>query len=415
MKINKKNIRYSIDDHHHGLYVKEARLRHGYRLSEVAEEICDASYLSKIESGRIIPNIEVFEKIVARLKIQFPTKKHQCPVDLFKKALYQEDVDAILPYLNHDAFHHYEMRMLEFFRYVEKEELEKATEIKNEIDQFQFHFHSKEEQAYLLFAGLYYLKTSNWEKGKAHLENSYKLMVENEEEDPYLCLQLAKYYFRVNKACVGFVWLERAATEFKRLFEQKWSFKCDMIWCKEMLENGDVNTVEAKMKEWKILLSTSSDSEQRQRLNNVWALFYEKREDYDLAEKHFLESIEEKGVLIQEICLIDAISFYYRRQRKKELIKLVDGLNLSELKPENRALIDFYYLKFTDEESEFFEIFLKKDAIPMAEERFDYPKMTLFTKELTKLYRRKFSYKKLTDAYHGLEKFCEALVLAGET
>ena len=75
MRKNKKNIRYSIDEHHHGLFVKEARLRQGYRLIEVANEICDTSYLSKVESGIIVPPLDIFEKIAEKLDIRFPSSE----------------------------------------------------------------------------------------------------------------------------------------------------------------------------------------------------------------------------------------------------------------------------------------------------------------------------------------------------
>jgi len=414
MKINKKNIKYTIDDHHHGLYVKEARLRLGYRLSEVADEICDVSYLSKIEAGRMIPSVEVFEKIVEKLEIQFPSEKQLCSVDLFRKALYQKDMNLILPYLTHETLHHYEIRMLEFFRYVELGQLEKATVVKDEIDQFRFHFQPKKEQAYLLFAGVYHLKSCEWVKGKQHLEKSFKLMEKNKEEDPYLYLQLAKYYFRVEKAFIGFIWLERATTEFRRMFEQKWCFECDMLWCKESLNNGDVDAVEVKIEEWKKLLAPSYQNTQWDRIFNITALFHEKKENYELAESYHLKSIEKTDRKIQEICLIDTINFYYHRQKRAHLIKLIEKLNLSELNAENRTLIDFYYLKLTEEGSEFFESFLKKDAIPLAAKRLDRKKVILYTKELTKYYRGKLSYKKLSDAYYELEKFLDALSLAGK-
>lgn len=412
MEINKKNIKYGIDNHHHGLFVKEARLRQGYRLTEVAKEICDASYLSKIESGRLFPKVEVFEKIVKKLDIRFPAGERICPIDVFTKGLYQNDLSSIETYLEQNVWHHYEIRMLDFFRCVITDNLEKAGVLKKEIDQFEFHFNPKEEQAYLLFAGIYFLKVFEWNAGKRCLKESFYFMEMNKEEDPYLFLQLAKYYFRIQKTFVGFIWLERAISKFRRIFEQKWVFECDMLWCRESIINGDGDTVEKKIEEWKSLIDPNSNHSQWNQLFNLSAILEEKKGRYKEAEAFHLKSIEGSDKKIQEMCLIDTIKFYYHRQKKDQVIKLVEQLKVSELSIENRILIDFYYLKLTDEDSEYFENFLKKDAIPFAMEGLDYQNAALYTKELTKYYRRKSSYKKVSDAYYKLEKFYDELNLA---
>ena len=412
MKTNKRNVKYGIDNHHHGLFIKEARLRHGYRLTEVAEEICDVSYLSKIESGRLFPKVEVFEKIVKKLGIHFPAGERICPIDIFTKALYQDSICLIQPYFMQDALHHYEMRLLDFFRCVMTDSLEESTVLKKEIDQFDFHFNPKEEQAYLLFSGIYFFKTFEWEKGEQCLKRSFYFMEMNKEEDPYLCLELAKYYFRIQKAFVGFTWLDRAISEFRRIFEQQWVFECDMLWCRESLDNGDANTIEKKIEEWKRLINPSSNNPQWNRLFNLAALLWEKKGKYRDAEEFYLKSIEEGDRVIPEICLVDTIKFYFHRQKKDQVIKLVERLKMSELSAENRVLVDFYYLKITSEDSEYFEKFLKKDAIPLAMEGLNYQNATLYTRELTNYYRRRSSYKKVSDAYYKLEKFCDTLNLA---
>jgi len=408
MKLNKKNVKYGIDNHHHGLFVKEARLRHGYRLSEVAEEICDASYLSKVESGRLFPRVEVFEKIVKKLDIKFPTGERICPISIFKQALYQGNMEMMKPYLTHDGLHQYEIRLIDFFRCVMTDDLEAAAILVKDLEQFKFHFDQEEEHTYLLFAGVYFFKIFEWEKGKQYLEKSCNI---KKEENPYLCLQLAKYYFRVQKACMGFIWLDRAISEFRRTFEQSWVFECDMLWCRESISNGDVGAVEGKIEEWKRLIDPSSSNPQWSDIFNILALLREENGRYKEAEELHLKSIEKRDGKIQEICFIDTIKFYYHRQKRSKLIQLIERLKISELSVENRILVDFYYLKFTNEDSECFENFLKKDAIPYAMAGLHHQNATLYTRELIKFYRRKTSYKKVSDAYYELEKFCDTLNL----
>jgi len=242
MKENKnhKNTRYSIDSHHHGLFVKEARLRKGYRLAEVANEICDTSYLCKIESGAVIPPPELFSKLVEKLHIQFPSETRMCPIGVFRKSLYQEDMSVIESGLVNDLFHHYEIQMFNFFQAVINNELSEAFTLKKMIDQFYHHFNLKEKQTYMLFSGIYFFKSFEWEKGKKYFEKSLELTHQIKEEDPYLYFELAKYYFQMQKGCLGFSYLERATTEFKKIFEKEWVFRCGILWCRESMRNDDV-------------------------------------------------------------------------------------------------------------------------------------------------------------------------------
>ncbi|MCL1989334.1 MAG: helix-turn-helix domain-containing protein [Defluviitaleaceae bacterium] len=411
MKVNKKNIKYGIDNHHHGLFVKEARLRQGYRLTEVANEICHASYLSKVESGRLFPRTEIFEKIVEKLGIQFPTEDRLCPIEIFRKALYQKDMSLVDPYLKNNMLHHYEIQLIKFFRAVVTEHLTEAFEFKKKIDQFNAHFNVKEEQAYLLFSGVYLFKNFEWEEGRRCLEKSFELTQEVKKEDPYLCFELAKYYFQLQKVCMGFSYLARATVEFKKMFEKTWVFECDMLWCRESVRNGDIKHVEMKLEEWKKLIEPSRDHLQWSSLFNVLALVCEKRGQLTQAEEYYLKSVEEREGEIKEECIIDIIKFYYRGQNRDQLIKLIERLNLSRLSAKSRMLADFYYLKITDEINEYFESFLKKDAIPFAMKGLDHQHAALYTRELANYYRKKLSYKKVADAYYVWEKFCDTLNL----
>jgi len=409
---NKKNIRYNIDKHHHGLFVKEARLRHGYRLTEVADEICDASYLSKIESGIIIPPLEVFEKISEKLNIQFPSEEHMCPIDTFRKFLYQEDKIIMESCLNNN-FHHYEVQLIKFFQAVLNDELLEALSIKKIIDQFQSHFNEKEEQFYMLFSGIYFFKVFEWEKGEKCFRQSLDTMFQMEEEDPYLYFNLAKYYFQVQKTCLGLSYLERATTEFKKIYEKEWVFKCGILWCRESIKTGDIRAIELQLDELRKIINPNENHSQWSDFFNILGMIHEKQGKNIQAEECFAKSIEKRDGTTNEDLIIDVIEFHYRRQNNGQMVKLIEGLDPSCLSVRSRNLIDFYYFKVTDETSENFESFLKKDALPFAVKGLDYQSVALYTKGLTKYYRNRFSHKKVADAYYKWEKFCDELNLFG--
>ena len=406
MKISKKNIKYGINKHHHGLFVKEARLRHGYRLSEVAAEICDTSYLSKIESGIIVPTPEIFEKLAEKLEIKFPLEERLCPVDTFRKALYQDDMSIIETSLTNSNFHEYEIQMINFFQAVLSDDLSFAYTIKKKIDQYQHHFNVKEKQFYMLFSGIYFFKVFEWENGQKCFRISLELSCQMKEEDPYLYFQIAKYYFQMQKTCMGLSYLERATAGFKRIFEKNWVFKCGILWCREsIIKTGDFRSVETRLEELHKIINSRKDHPQWSSFFNILGMIYEKRGQNIQAEEYYIKSIEPRDGKINEDFIIDTIKFHYSRQNTGQMIKLIEGLDLSSFSMRGKMLVDFYYFKGTDETSENFETFLKKDAIPFAMKGLDNQNVSLYSKELAKYYRDKLSHKKVADAYYKWEKF----------
>jgi len=301
--------------------------------------------------------------------------------------------------------------MINFFQAVLNDELSKAFTIKKLIDQFQHHFNEKEEQFYMLFSGIYFFKIFEWENGKTCFKQSLDLMCQMKEKDPYLYFNLAKYYFQMQKACLGFSYLKYATAEFKKIFEKEWVFKCGILWCRESIRTGDIKSVEMRLEELRKIINSRKDHLQWSDFFNILGMIYEARGQNIQAEEYYIKSIERRDGEINEDCIIDTIKFHYHRQNSDQLIKLIEGLDLSCLSVRSKMLIDFYYFKVTDETSEYFEVFLRKDAIPFAMKGLDHHSVSLYTKELTKYYRNKQSHKKVADAYYKWEKFCDELNL----
>jgi len=408
-----KNIKYNIDGHHHGIFIKEARLRLGYRMVEVANGICDVSYLSKVESGTIVPPPAVFLKLADKLRILFPTKAHQCPIDIFRMSLYQEDLSIIKSYLADDVFHHYEILMINFFQAVLNNDLFEAFNLKKIVDQFSHHFSEKEEQNYLLFSGIYFFKNFEWERGRECFKKSLELAASAKIEDPYLCLQLAKYYFQIQKVYLGFSYLERATAEFRKIFQKEWVFKCDILWCQAAVRNGDPLSANLRLDEVQKLVDPLKSHLQWRDLFNVLGMIYEKRQQNSKAEEYYIKSIEEKGGKVNEEFIVEIMRFYYERQKYNQLINLTEKLNLGNFRIQNRLLIDFYYFKIADGRSENFEEFLRKDAIPFAMKSLDFQNAMLYTKELMQYNRNEARYKKVTDVYYKWETFSKEIDSAG--
>jgi len=405
MQVNEKKVKYHVDSHHHGLYVREARLRHGYKLDEVADEICTASYLSKIESGRIVPNVKLFAKIVEKLDIEFPPDERKCPLEFFRSAIYQEDTTSLENFLESGMCHHYEAQLIYFFLAVMNEKLVTAQNLKKSIEQYRLHFNKKEEQMFLLFKGLYYMKKFDFIKGEKSLKRSLEMAQSLNIEDPFLYYNLAEYYFKSQNIYNGMTLLLKAIQGFKDVFAKNWVFHCELIWCEKSLKICDTKIILDKLKELRMVIDQQECNPQWNRYFTILGMLYEKKGYYKEAEQHFEKSIQIISGKIEEFSYIEAVSFYYRRQNQKKVLKLIETLYSSKISSRLRLLLDYYYFKASDIIDGRFERFLRKDAIPFAMGSLDYKYAAMFTKDLTSFYRLTLSYKKVADTYYKWEMF----------
>jgi len=409
MKVSNRNIKYHIDAHHHGLYVKEARLRQGYKLAEVANNICDTSYLSKIESGRLIPSPEIFEKISERLNLEFPPEERLCPMDVFKDAMYEENMAIIDEHMSKNECHHYERQLIEFFRAVLDDVRDVARKIKAHVDQFQSHLSAKEESIYLLFVGLYSLKRYKWKEAEHAFKQALALAAVTKEKDPYLLMTLGQYYFKVGKMCLGFSYMEDAIVEFKRVFARKWVFHCEIMLCLEYLQVGNVTAVKDKLDMIKRLIEPGEKDLKKNIYYTLVAAVYEHEQKFILADDYYERSVAFVDGKRDERALIAQIAYLYRRQNYENMLKLVYTIDQTTVSELTRLMIDFYAYKATDPLSGDFEAFLRKDAIVYADKTLDYRHMDLFTKELSSYHRHKMSHRKVAEAYYRWEQFCLTL------
>ena len=406
---NKKNIRYNIDDHHHGLFIKEARLRQSYRVVALTDGICSPAYLSKIEAGITIPAPDMFEKMAQRLKIQFPTGHCNGLVKTVRQFIYEERIDELQHYLTGDSLHDYEKQLGRFFQAVLLKDYEQAAQLKKLIDQFSHHLNAEEQQFYLLLNGISSFDNFEWERGKKYFKRALDLMFKLKIDDPYLYYQLAKYYFQTQNVSLGFAFLERATTEFKKLYAKDWVFRCGVLKCREYIKNNEIENAKAGLESLKRIVTSNQDKPEWSDIFNIQALIYEQLSECHEADFYFTKSLETTMGVTNDDYLLDAIKFYYNGQKNKKMLQLIERLDLNALSQRNRILADFYYFKATHVKQDDFELFLRKEALPYAIRTLNARDVNFYTKELTALCRGNLRHKRAAEAYYKWEKFRDGI------
>jgi len=400
-----KSIYYNVGPHHHGLFIREARLRLGYRLAEVAAEICDTSYLCKIEKGTVTPNEQLFIKIAKRLEIDIPQMEVEWINSGIKNFLYLGELKEVGKNIDKDQLKTHEWHLLEFIKAVLRKDNLNVRKLKKMVDEWSYLLIDKEKQIYDLFISIYFVAESQWEEAGKHLAESLRASKRLNIQDPVLDIYLAYYYFHTENLCAGFYHLEQADALFRKKCARYWVIKCDLLWCTERIKAGVIDEVEIRLNGLSNMLDTEGDSLSLSEINSIWGLFYELRNQTELARQYYLKSIDLNQTKELEHCVIRMMDFFYRQNQIRELLDFLNHLATSELSRNGRALVEFYHFKAHKDESKVFENFLIKEAIPQGKKTTSLKYVTLHMQELIKIYRRRMHYKKEADVYQQLLLF----------
>ena len=407
--MNKKleNINDNIDTHHLGLYIKEARLRQGYRLTEVAQGICAISVLSRIESGAFEPTPALFEKLSEKLEMKFPKRDRLNPIASFKTMIYRHQFEEIDRLFNRDQLYDYEKPLFSFLVAVKKGEMEKAETFKKVVDKWAGHLNLKEKQMYTLFNAIYFFSQCEWEEGADFLEQSYKIAQQKVIEDPLLEMEIAKYYFKVGRSHLGFVFLDRAYILFQKFLAKKSIFECLVIGCDEYIKLGELNVALGKIEQLHHFLELDENEILANDILSLSGRVAQLRKQPVAAENIFSKLASEKKEKLSESCLISIVEFYYERGNLSRVLSFIDGLErqMKMMSHQLQTLLEYYYYKATDWINNDFEIFLLDDAIPQAMEDLNSASIMMYMKDLVKFYEIKKSNKGIATTYQALEAF----------
>lgn len=400
-----ENINYNIDTHHLGLYVKEARLRHGYRLTEVARDICAISVLSRIETGTFEPTPALFEKLSKKLEMKFPENDRRNPIALFKAMIYRDEFGEIDSLLNSDSLYDYEKPLLGFLVAVKKYDIKKAEKFKDIVDKWAEHLNPMEEQIYTLFNAMYFFSKCEWEEGANFLELSYIIAQQKVIKDPLLYMEIAKYYFKIRCSHLGFVFLERAYSLFQKFLAKKSIVECLVMWCDEYIKLGEFDVASGKLGQLHHFLQLEENDLLANDILSLSGRIAGLRKQPAVAENIFSKLASENKEKLSDSCLISIIEFYYGQGNLSRILDFINELNMKQMSNQMQILLEYYYYKATDADSNDFEIFLLDDAIPQAMNDLNVASTMMYMKDLAKFYEIKKSNKGIATTYQELEAF----------
>jgi len=409
MVYGNKNIRYNIDGHHYGLFIREARLRKELTLAQVASGLCDASFLSKIESGHASPKKEVLMKVFDKLEIEMPLQGKKCPIRIFRKCLNISEESAINMKVTNEMYHHYEIQLINFFKAVLKNELHEALKMKKLIGRLEGHLHPHEKQLFLFFCAIYHFKNFEWDKGNKAFKKSNKILRELQISDPYLEYFFAQQYFKMKKPILGYFHLGNAIEEYNKIYAKNWILKCELLLCEELIKGENFVEASKHLEKIEFLLDEFENELYRKEFWSLKGMILERQGKNIQAEEYLLKSIEPVYNDIDERCFLNTSRFYYNQANYEKLIKLIEKTDIRFFKQHTKILIEYYYFKATNDSTDEFESFLQKDAIPFSIREMDSEAVLTYVKELSKILRHKQKYKKAADAYLKWMQFCDKI------
>jgi len=393
------NVNYESLSSKQGLIIKEARLRNEYKTSELAKNICAENYLIKIEKGLIVPTSEIYTNLIKRLKIDVPKNYKDNYLKLFRNALYSEKLDEFSYQISKLPILEYERFILKFILAVINNENAKVIITLKHIRKFIHLLSPFELQNIYLFKGLHNLHLGHYQQAESDWIKSLELCKKENIVDPYLYYQLAKQYFRVQSLYYGFYYLKKATKEFEKLYLLKMFMKCKILFCLETIRQKDYITTKKNLIVIKKILSIQPDKDVQ-----LWYEFINFSCNTNHKDDDEIRLFYERHISIG--CgeylfnvVLSYIEEFLSRQKNKDVIKLIDRLNMKQFSEQQQNLIDFYYYLVKRVPDSELLIFLKEDAIPLAKKHFDVYALELYKNTCIEIFKKMGSYKRISEMY----------------
>lgn len=376
---------------HPGILIRDKRTYLNLTLTEVAIGICNPSTLSKIESGNYCPNSTILHSLYERLNLETDSKFDSSDyLSLVRLRLYQHDLTS-LKQLKTSL--HYQSVFIHFICSVLERDYA-SLQKQNHILQKMMNCMALEElQIYYLMLGRYYCEIYEGLLAKNYYQLSYDITTKLHLVDPLLLLSLAQYYTLSNDAFKAIDCTHEALHEFKRYYSMKYIIDCELLLCYQYIKQGLVTKAHPLLKQLANKLNHSDPYNQYLTLYHLYGHYYLALNDNQSAEKMYLEPTLNHQ--LSHNILLALIELYYQSSQSSKLTELLSYLVKQKHKSPQFYFIkyQYYYYLIHHPKSEFFRLFLIKEAIPFAKKQHDYEGFHLFSKTLIKYYQNLRKYK----------------------
>lgn len=239
-----------------GNIIKKERIIQQITQKELAKGICSTSYLSKIESGKQIPQDEVKQAILNRLQINL---EHYIDEEQFLKENYplienaiinndQIQIKKLLDYFksmnlefsNAENFYTFNLRLLRLYLMVD-EPMESAVSLLNAFKTIEESLNNRQKFFYYENYSLYCINTKQYQSALSYLEKAglliSKIQLSLEEKADYFYLHSTVYH-KLHRTLNAIEYAQQALKLFTELNYSQQMVNCYIRLGLSHIQNG---------------------------------------------------------------------------------------------------------------------------------------------------------------------------------
>lgn len=245
-----RRISEKTDDNIIGNELRMHRLNQNITLSSLSKDTCSTSYLSKIETNRIVPNKLFLSEICSKLSldndnidalINSKDNVKECII-----AFLEGNIEFIKNIVDgNEGLINCRARIVEFIYYIIDNNLTSATKIYNMLSRNIKSMGDFDLAVFCLFAGVYHFNTERFEEAKAELKSLSDLTYDS---DILLLRDLYIFYTDLKQSRVdsiidyNIIYRKLGDLGYYKLME-KISYYLGIYFCKFKLETGFLNVM----------------------------------------------------------------------------------------------------------------------------------------------------------------------------
>ena len=290
-----------------GPFLRFIRKRKGLTQERVCEGICSVTYLSKIETGRVIPNEEIFVLLRERLEIDprmedyYDIKQIQKEIKNCHIAINNRQKEKAINIFNelknkeefllHDPQLFRSYQLLSYLFHLTVSKLDEAAEVKKELYYIRGQFNREEQAAFAYFNGIHQCLLCRYGEGLHYFHEAEHLLHELQQKDRQLYYHLALTYSHIQNTSMALYYATMALKLYEESANYLMSIDCRMILGLNYARSQNFSGAE---KEYRNILELTISLGLNKHTANVYhnlGHLYKNMNVKDKAIENFLESL----------------------------------------------------------------------------------------------------------------------------
>jgi HTH-type transcriptional regulator, quorum sensing regulator NprR len=299
------NIQHHISK---GSYLRYTRKKQGLTQEKVCEGICSVTYLSKIETGKVIPNEEIFVLLCDRLNIS-PSELEKFPTDELEELFEQiyeaiecrqldraknlmERLSTYLSFIELEPNLYIFYQLIMYYYYMHAGKLSKAKEYKTELSKIQNQMSEKQQLMFTYFNGIYLGINRQYEKALTLFKKVEKLLDSEGKKNANLYFHLALSYSYLQNSVMAVYYANAALKLFNESSNYLKSLDCKMIMGINYARSKNFRTAEKEYLQILEMAKQFNLDEMKARVYHNLGFMYIQQKNYKLSEAMLFKSLK---------------------------------------------------------------------------------------------------------------------------